>query len=179
MSRQGRMTIRQATPKDIPFVVEQESRADYRHYIQHWSFEQHAEALHNPDLRYHLIVGSDGGRLGYTIHTGLLSPHRSIYLQRLVVVEPGQGVGRLLLMRLMEIAFEQWGAHRYWLHVFSENARARALYRSLEFQEEGQHRDAILLYGVFKSPISMAVLEDEWWANLHAQIDPKTFPSIA
>jgi putative acetyltransferase len=70
----------------------------------------------------------------------------------------GRGIGRVLMQELIEAA-DQWiGLHRLELTVFTENARAIALYRSLGFVEEGRLRDYALTAGRYVDALAMARL---------------------
>jgi RimJ/RimL family protein N-acetyltransferase len=62
----------------------------------------------------------------------------------------------------MDRVFRHHGAHRLWLDVFVTNTRARRLYASLGFREEGLLRDAILRDGEFHSQVLMSLLEHEY-----------------
>ena len=62
----------------------------------------------------------------------------------------------------MSDAFEEHGAHRLWLDVKPHNERARALYRSEGFVEEGVLRDALLTGDRFESLLVMSLLRPEW-----------------
>lgn len=70
----------------------------------------------------------------------------------------GRGVGRLLLVRLLEWADNWGGVLRVELHVHADNDRAMALYRSLGFTEEGRHRAFALKAGRYVDCFSMARL---------------------
>lgn len=70
----------------------------------------------------------------------------------------GQGVGRALLQALCDFA-DQWGqVLRMELHVYADNARAIALYRSMGFLQEGLHRGYALRAGQYVDSLSMARL---------------------
>lgn len=70
----------------------------------------------------------------------------------------GQGVGRALMQALCDYA-DQWGqVLRLELHVYADNARAIALYRSLGFVQEGLHRGYALRAGHYVDSLSMARL---------------------
>jgi len=70
----------------------------------------------------------------------------------------GRGIGRKLLARLVDWA-DNW-AHvlRIELHVHADNDRAMALYRSMDFVEEGRHKAYSLKGGRYVDGISMARL---------------------
>jgi putative acetyltransferase len=70
----------------------------------------------------------------------------------------GQGVGRALMEALCHFA-DHWGqVLRIELHVYTDNARAIALYRSLGFVQEGVHRGYALRDGQYVDSMSMARL---------------------
>jgi L-phenylalanine/L-methionine N-acetyltransferase len=69
-----------------------------------------------------------------------------------------RGLGRQLMVRLLDWA-DQWGGvlrTELWVHV--DNERAIALYRSLGFVEEGRHKAYALKNGCYVDSISMARL---------------------
>ncbi len=70
----------------------------------------------------------------------------------------GRGIGRKLMIRLLDWA-DNWGAVlrvELWVHV--DNEPAIALYRSLGFVEEGRHQAYALKGGRYIDSISMARL---------------------
>jgi putative acetyltransferase len=70
----------------------------------------------------------------------------------------GRGIGRKLLAALIDWA-DNWGqVLRIELHVHADNARAKALYESMGFVEEGRHKGFSLTNGRFLDSFSMARL---------------------
>ena len=70
----------------------------------------------------------------------------------------GRGIGSALMQALCDYA-DQWGqVLRLELTVFSDNARAIALYRRFGFRIEGTHRGFALREGAFADVYSMARL---------------------
>ena len=130
------MNLRDATPGDLDFILEQESRADFADYLYRWPREQHLAALDNPDHRI-LLAEDETGPLAYVILSGLTAPERSVELRRIAVAEPGRGLGQALLRVVIRLAFEELKAARLWLDVFADNPRARAAYRKVGFLEDG------------------------------------------
>ncbi|MCG8359477.1 MAG: GNAT family N-acetyltransferase, partial [Kiloniellales bacterium] len=63
---------------------------------------------------------------------------------------------------VMERVFEGLGAHRLWLDVFPDNARARHVYRSMGFAEEGTLRDALRFGDGYASLVIMSMLAPEY-----------------
>jgi RimJ/RimL family protein N-acetyltransferase len=78
------------------------------------------------------------------------------------VGQPGLGLGRRILGEIQRIAFEELGAHRLFLDVFDDNARARHLYESMGFVIEGAMRDATSRDGAWHDLLLMSMLEDEY-----------------
>ena len=70
----------------------------------------------------------------------------------------GRGLGRRLITRLLDWADNWGGVLRVELHVHADNDRARALYESLGFVEEGRHRGYALKAGRYIDCYSMARL---------------------
>ncbi|MBA2672915.1 GNAT family N-acetyltransferase [Ramlibacter sp.] len=70
----------------------------------------------------------------------------------------GRGVGRQLMLRLIDWADRWAGVLRIELNVHADNTSAIALYRSLGFAEEGRHRAYALKDGRYMDGLSMARL---------------------
>jgi diamine N-acetyltransferase len=79
-----------------------------------------------------------------------------------VVGVPNRGTGRRLLTEVVERAFGEYGAHRLFLDVFVNNDRARHVYQTSGFREEGIMRDAIYRDGAYHSLVLMSLLESEY-----------------
>jgi RimJ/RimL family protein N-acetyltransferase len=73
----------------------------------------------------------------------------------------GHGLGRLLLARAVDEAFEI-GLDRVELEVFASNTRAVALYRRAGFVAEGCRRCARKLDGVCDDILMFGLLRHEW-----------------
>jgi RimJ/RimL family protein N-acetyltransferase len=80
-------------------------------------------------MRYLIAEDPAGARLGFAILRGLRSSARSVELVRIALAEPGRGVGRDVLRRVVDLCFGEVGANRLWLDVFDDNERARRAYR--------------------------------------------------
>jgi RimJ/RimL family protein N-acetyltransferase len=93
---------------------------------------------------------------------GLANPDSSIEFRRIVVVRKGQGYGRAIVRAVRELAFDELQAHRLWLDVKEHNARARALYKSEGFSEEGLLRECIRGPAGFESLVVMSLLHHEF-----------------
>ena len=149
--------------EDLPWISRAERAADTARWIQPWSADRHRAALGAPDIRYRLLM-SDGVRAGFVILAGVGGGHRAVELRRLVVVpgQRGRGVGAQALREVQRTAFHELDAHRLWLDVKAENARALALYRAAGFRVEGTLRECLWEAGGWTSLIVMSMLEREW-----------------
>ena len=70
----------------------------------------------------------------------------------------GRGIGRRLMQQTIDAAFA-FGLTRVELTVREGNANAIALYKSLGFETEGLHRNAVCIEGQYENLYSMALLK--------------------
>ena len=71
----------------------------------------------------------------------------------------GKGIGRRLMQRTIDAAFA-FGLTRIELTVREGNVNAIALYKSLGFEIEGFHRNAVCIEGEYENLYSMALLKN-------------------
>ena len=154
------MNLRAAELSDIDFILSQEAREEFGDLIISWSCDRHLENLKKTDITYLMIEDVDT-TVKYAILSGLKSPHPSIELTRIVMAQLGQGKGKNALKLILAKVFEEYSAHRLWLDVFEHNHRARHVYWSVGFQEEGMLREAHKRGETYDSLIIMAILEAE------------------
>jgi diamine N-acetyltransferase len=159
--------LRPTQKKDLPFVLAAERAEDNRKYVAQWTQAMHETALTNPDLR-HLIVEhpENHAPVGYLILAGLDSPHQSIEFRRIVITDKEKGYGRDTLRLVMQFAFEKQGVNRLWLDVKDHNTRARNLYRSEGFMEEGTLRECFKTADGFESLVIMSMLRSEYTTSV-------------
>lgn len=156
------MSLRSAAPADVPRIIEFESAPGARHFVGQWSDERHRVTLASDDARYFVSESEAGEFEGYAILRGLAETSGAIELKRVVVGVPGRGTGRRILEELIRISFEELQAHRLFLDVYQDNARARHLYESLGFVYEGVMRDAARRDGTYCNLCIMSMLEHEY-----------------
>jgi diamine N-acetyltransferase len=157
------MNLRPAIPTDIPRITEFEGAPGARHFVGQWSDERHRATLTSDDARYFVSETEDGEFEGYAIFRGLAETSGAIELKRIVVGAPGRGTGRRILEELIRISFEELHAHRLFLDVYQDNARARHLYESLGFVYEGVMREAARRRdGTYCNLCLMSMLEHEY-----------------
>jgi diamine N-acetyltransferase len=154
------LRLRDTTSDDLGLVLEMEAAAGAAPWIVRWSRERHERAMVDPD-EAHLLV-CDGDRpVGFVLLAGLTNENRSVGLRRIVVEPAGRGLGRAALALVLDHAFDGLGAHRVWLDVKVDNARARRAYEAVGFVAEGVLRDALLTDGRYESLVVMSVLAHE------------------
>ncbi|MEW5977800.1 MAG: GNAT family protein [Acidobacteriota bacterium] len=155
------MNLRLATLDDLPFLLDLEARFRSLGFVGGDPAEVHQCQMVDSDCRY-WVVEQEGRGAGYVILRGLTSPNRTLELKRIVIADPGKGLGRSVLREVISRAFQEFGAHRLWLDVFDDNARARHLYQSLGFVEEGVLRECFPAPDRFRSLVVMSMLEHEF-----------------
>jgi RimJ/RimL family protein N-acetyltransferase len=155
---------------DLDFVISVEQDTANRPFITPWERTQHEGAVRFPDFRHFIVeAGSGYASCGFVILQGCRNPHHSVELKRIVLQPKGQGLGRACVRLLMQMAFRDLGAHRFWLDVKSLNARALALYRSEGFVEEGRLRESVSTEDGYDTLIVMSMLEREYCALCEAR----------
>lgn len=151
---------------DLDFVLTLERDPDNLPFITPWERMQHEAAIRFPDFRHFIIEGGPGlEAVGFLILIGCRSQHLSLELKRMVVQRKGEGFGRAALRVAKKVAFDDLGAHRFWLDVKARNTRAQALYESESFVLEGRLREAVKVAEGFDSLIVMSMLEPEFKAR--------------
>lgn len=129
------MKLRRTTPDDLPFLLETEQRFSKLGFVHNDNVCVHQKHMSDPDFAYYTVEEGDKPA-GYIILRGLNSADCSVELKRIVIAEPGYGLGRKALGALIDKVFHDFRALRLWLDVFEDNHRARHVYRSLGFVEE-------------------------------------------
>jgi diamine N-acetyltransferase len=159
----ARVRLRPTMTSDLEFVLSLEQDAGNLAFITPWERLQHEAAVRFPDFRHFIIEGGAGlDAVGFLILIGCRSQHQSLELKRMVVATKGSGFGRAALRVAKKVAFDDLGAHRFWLDVKAGNSRAKALYDSEGFVVEGRLREAVKLANGFESLIVMSMLRPEF-----------------
>lgn len=99
------------------------------------------ELVLNPEIRTIVAEGSSGEVVGFAAYGNDMDELASGHLYSLYVstTASGQGIGRLLLARVIEELDPQF-SRAITLWVFEDNERARRLYESVGFVPEGSRR---------------------------------------
>ena len=159
----NRVRLRPTMQSDLEFVLSIESDPVNLPFITPWERTQHEAAIRFPDFRHFIIEGGEGlDAVGFLILIGCKSPHQSLELKRMVVRDKGRGYGRAALRVAKKVAFDDLGAHRFWLDVRTNNPRAKALYDGEGFVVEGVLREAVRSGGGRESLVVMSMLKSEF-----------------
>lgn len=126
-----------AGPGDAAGISELECRPENRPFVRGHSEAEHRALMADPTVRYLRIEDGTGTFIGFALVTELGGGDRSARLLRIVMDNPGRGLGRQAMGAICKLAFDDWGIKRLWLDVFEDNARARHLYDSLGFRSTG------------------------------------------
>jgi RimJ/RimL family protein N-acetyltransferase len=162
----ARVRLRPTMQSDLDFVISLETDPANLPYIVPWERTQHEAAIRFPDFRHFIIEGGeDLDPVGFLILIGCRSRNLSIELKRMVVQRKGAGFGRAALRVAKKVAFDDLGAHRFWLDVRTHNTRAKELYDSEGFVVEGVLRESVRGANGFDSLAVMSLLESEFMAR--------------
>jgi GNAT superfamily N-acetyltransferase len=168
----SQLGLRRARPADIPFIMATERVSGFEKMVGRWSEEDHLAALTDPGYAYLLGTNAAGDRRAFAIVRDLNDAHGNVCLKRIAVPAPGKGVGSRFLGTVVRWVFTETGAYRLWLDVLADNARARHVYLSHGFAEEGVLRNAYKLTDESRiNLILMSVLRPDWRLRVGQELD--------
>lgn len=162
-----RVRLRPTLQSDLDFVLSLERDPQNLPFITPWEQVQHDAAIRFPDFRHFIIeAGETLEAAGFLIFVGCKNRHQSMELKRMVVQSKSGGIGRAALRTAKKVAFEDLGAHRFWLDVKQSNTRAQGFYTSEGFTVEGVLRESVRLDdGAFDSLVLMSMLRHDFDAR--------------
>ena len=159
----ARVRLRPTMTSDLDYVVSLEQAPENLPFITPWERTQHEAAIRFPEFRHFIVEGGEEeAALGFVLLIGCRDRNQSIELKRMVIEAKGAGFGRAALRVAKKVAFDDLGAHRFWLDVKRRNSRAKALYDSEGFVVEGELREAVKTAEGFESMIVMSMLRSEF-----------------
>src|SRR5277367_958173 len=88
-----RLTLRPAALADISAMMAIERSPNYELYVARSEEEEHRAMLTSPSHAYRVGVGESGAVEAFAIVRGIGDPHANLYLKRVAVACPGQGLG--------------------------------------------------------------------------------------
>lgn len=157
------LALARASAADIPFIMATERSPGFETLVGRWDEAHHRVALTDPRHAY-FVARVAGVPVGFAILRDWAAPERVTLIKRVAVAQPGAGIGRALLRQVIDAVFGETDAHRLWLGVFPDNARARRAYAALGFREEGVARGSAFFGGVHRDELVMGLLRPDWEA---------------
>ena len=150
-----------ASEKDLPFIMATERLSGYDALVGRWQEAEHLSAINGN--RYAYFLAKDAATpVGFAIVRDWASPERVTHVKRIAVTRPGIGIGRRFLGALVSVIFRETNAHRIWLGLFPDNARARKAYEAVGFKAEGIARGSAFFGGTHRDELIMAILRTDW-----------------
>jgi RimJ/RimL family protein N-acetyltransferase len=159
----GTVRLRRTAPEDIGQLMAFEQDAANAPFIRLWTHAQHEAAIRDANIGHFVVChSSQNDAVGHVILVGLQSADLNLEFKRIVIAAKGEGLGRDTVRAIKKFTFETLRFHRLWLEVITTNSRAKALYASEGFVEEGLHREALRQGETFQSLIVMSILTGEY-----------------
>ncbi len=158
------LKFERATEKDLPFIMATERMSGYDALVGRWDETRHRAALNDGHYAY-FLAREAATPAGFAIVRDWASAERVSCVKRIAVPNPGSGIGRRLLHAVVATIFRETQAHRVWLGVFPDNARARRAYEAVGFKAEGVARGSAFFGGTFRDELIMSMLRPEWSAS--------------
>lgn len=156
------VSLRAMREADLDFVLAAENDPEHAPFVGRWTHEQHLSAIAAEEFASFIVTNSQNLPVGHVILADCTSADSNLLLKRIIITQKGCGYGWATLKHVQRIAFMDYNAHRLWLDVIETNERARSLYRTMSFQEEGTLREALLHHGQYVSLVIMSMLAREY-----------------
>jgi RimJ/RimL family protein N-acetyltransferase len=173
------ITLREFTRDDIPQLIDWVNRAGLDFFVR-WAGTAFDYPLTDAQLEAHLAdtEGSDATRrvfaavdrttgdvVGHAELSRIDHRNRSASISRLLIGEPtarGQGLGRKIVSRVLDVAFGEMSLHRVDLYVLEFHVAALSMYKTLGFKTEGHLVEARRAGDKYWNAYYMAMLAEEW-----------------
>lgn len=138
------LTLESVSLQDLPAICAMEDGAA-RDYIIPYSPAKHQEEFAKPSVLYKAI--RQGTRLTGFVMLAMDPDGVSVELRRIVISNPGHGIGVRTLEMVRELCGRELGRSRIWLDVFETNRRARHVYEKVGYSYFGksEHEGRVLL----------------------------------
>ena len=155
------IALRAARLDDLDAIMSLERGEGYETLVGRSTRREHEDMFAGG--RHAYFVGESERLEAFSILRDIDHPHGNLYLQRIAVAHPGRGGGARFLSLLIDWAFANSKAHRFYLDCFDDNFRAQAMYGKLGFRRDGLLRQAYLAPdGRRRDLVLMSLLRPEW-----------------
>jgi diamine N-acetyltransferase len=131
------VSLKRAVPADIPFIMTTERGPGYEPLVGRFPEEEHRANFADDNWLYFIGLDASGTAQGFAILQNVKTEIGSRFLRRIAVVNAGQGFGRPFLCAVADWVFANMDVERFWFSVRNTNVRARHVYASLGFADEG------------------------------------------
>jgi RimJ/RimL family protein N-acetyltransferase len=169
----ARVTLRRALATDLDAIMAIERTPGFERFVGRSTEREHRALMALANHLYLVGEGQDGAVVAFAILRDVEDAHGNVYLKRLAVARPGEGLGAAFLSLVIGWAFAQEGPHRFWLDCFADNARAQRVYEKLGFSHDGVLREAYRAAdGRRLDLVMMALTRPEWTRALLATRAP-------
>ena len=131
---QTAITLRKTKIEELSAICQME-QGEARDFVISYSLEKHTDEFRKPSVLYKSIL--QGAQLVGFVVLALDPDGRSLEFRRIVVSEPGRGIGKRVVAMVKDLCSSELGRERVWLDVFETNARARRVYESSGYKRFG------------------------------------------
>jgi RimJ/RimL family protein N-acetyltransferase len=152
------MTLRRATPDDIPFILATERLPGYDALVGRFEEGVHRANLIDDNWLYFIGLDDADTPQGFAILQNRNDGDGSEFLRRIAVTTAGAGFGKPFLSALIDWVFAHTANASFHLHVRNTNTRARHVYTSLGFTVLGPEDGD-------PTSVTMALTKDAWLAR--------------
>jgi len=158
------ISVRPASRADLDFVFASERLPGYEGLVGRSGMAQHETFLE--DGRHAYFIGERAGApVGFVIVRDWNAADGCALVKRVVVTEPGHGIGRAMLAAAIDRIFADTACYRLEIGLFPANERARRAYAAAGFTVEGIARGRVFLGGTHHDEMVMSMLRPDWEAR--------------
>jgi RimJ/RimL family protein N-acetyltransferase len=159
----AKMTLRPAAAADLAAVMAIERTPGFERFVGRSTLDEHRALMASANHVYLVGEEGDGPIVAFAILRDLEDAHGNVYLKRIAVSRPGEGLGGAYLRLVGAWVFARPAPHRFSLDCFAHNLRAQRAYEKLGFSRDGVLRQAYRAPdGVRYDLIMMALIRAEW-----------------
>lgn len=163
------LTFKKFTQEDIPFYYgwrndPEVAQYDQAGFLRPMSFEEVDVWSQRMVEGLTFTICADDNPIGTCAFMNL--DERNRHAELAIVIGDknywGQGLGTEVMKQLLDWGFEGLNLNRLYLHVFSFNTRAKALYEKMGFTLEGVKREMLYRDGKYQDVDYYGLLRSEW-----------------
>jgi RimJ/RimL family protein N-acetyltransferase len=160
------LTLRPAALADLDAIMAIERTPGFERFVGRSSQAEHRVMMASSNYAYLVGEAPDGEVAAFAIFRDLEDAHDNLYLKRIAVARPDEGVGGAFFGLVVAWAFAHTAAHRLWLDCFAHNVRAQRVYEKLGFSRDGVLRQAYRAPDGSRLDLTlMAITRPQWTAR--------------